>query len=177
MAEFHGVFPYLVSPIDASGQIRTEVLGRLCDDLVKAGVHGLTPLGSTGEFAYLDHAQRLAVVQVTIESAGGRVPVVAGVASTSTADAVAQAKAELGQATAAQDRAELDEKRQTQLLQRQINSQQDYDNAVQANLGAKAAVEAAKAALPGGSANVELFAPKTVSIRGRMSPLRVRIRS
>ena len=55
MADFHGVFPYLVSPIDASGEIRTEVLGRLCDDLIKAGVHGLTPLGSTGEFAYLDH--------------------------------------------------------------------------------------------------------------------------
>ena len=54
MADFHGVFPYLVSPVDASGQIRTEVLGRLCDDLIKAGVHGLTPLGSTGEFAYLN---------------------------------------------------------------------------------------------------------------------------
>jgi 4-hydroxy-tetrahydrodipicolinate synthase len=68
------------------------VLGRLCDDLIKSGVHGLTPLGSTGEFAYLDHAQRAAVVQTTIEAAGGRVPVVAGVVSTSTADAVAQAK-------------------------------------------------------------------------------------
>src|SRR6476620_5883479 len=98
MADFHGVFPYLVSPVDASGQIRTDVLGRLCDDLITAGVHGLTPLGSTGEFAYLNHAQRAAVVQTTIETAKGRVPVVAGVASTSTADAVAQAKAyqELG---------------------------------------------------------------------------------
>ena len=93
MTDFHGVFPYLVSPIDPAGQIRTDVLGRLCDDLIKAGVHGLTPLGSTGEFAYLDNAQRAAVVQTTIEAAKGRVPVVAGVASTSTADAVAQAKA------------------------------------------------------------------------------------
>src|SRR5712675_1988491 len=93
MTDFHGVFPYLVSPIDASGQIRTEVLDRLCDDLIKAGVHGLTPLGSTGEFAYLNNAQRMAVVQATIEAAAGRVPVVAGVASTSIADAVAQAKA------------------------------------------------------------------------------------
>ena len=58
MADFHGVFPYLVSPVDGSGEIRTEVLGRLCDDLIKAGVHGLTPLGSTGEFAYLNQAQR-----------------------------------------------------------------------------------------------------------------------
>jgi 4-hydroxy-tetrahydrodipicolinate synthase len=93
MADFHGVFPYLVSPLDDSGQVRTGVLGRLCDDLIKAGVHGLTPLGSTGEFAYLDHTQRLAVVRTAIEAAGGRVPVIAGVASTSTADAVAQATA------------------------------------------------------------------------------------
>src|ERR1700732_705529 len=93
MADFHGVLPYLVSPVDADGQIKKPVLGRLCEDLIAAGVHGLTPLGSTGEFAYLSNIQRLEVVQTTIEAAGGRVPVVAGVASTSTSDAVAQAKA------------------------------------------------------------------------------------
>ena len=93
MPDFHGVFPYLVSPVDPDGKIRTEVLGRLCDDLIKSGVHGLTPLGSTGEFAYLDHAQRASVVQTTIEVAKGRVPVIAGVASTSTLEAVAQARA------------------------------------------------------------------------------------
>jgi 4-hydroxy-tetrahydrodipicolinate synthase len=93
MADFHGVFPYLVSPIDSDGRILTDVLGRLCGDLIAAGVHGLTPLGSTGEFAYLDREQRTAVVQATIEAAAGRVPVVAGVASTVTADAVAQARA------------------------------------------------------------------------------------
>ena len=92
MTDFHGVFPYLVSPIDAQGRILTDVLGRLVSDLIKAGVHGLTPLGSTGEFAYLTREQRAAVVQATIEAAGKRVPVIAGVASTSTADAVAQAK-------------------------------------------------------------------------------------
>jgi 4-hydroxy-tetrahydrodipicolinate synthase len=98
MHDFHGVFPYLVSPVDTSGKVRADVLARLCDDLIKAGVHGLTPLGSTGEFAYLDSSQRSRVVQATIEAAGGRVPVVAGVASTSTSDAVAQAIAyqELG---------------------------------------------------------------------------------
>src|SRR6185312_9515009 len=89
---FHGVFPYLVSPIDARGRIKTEVLGRLASDLIDAGVHGLTPLGSTGEFAYLDAAQREAVVRATIDAAGKRVPVITGVASTATADAVDQAK-------------------------------------------------------------------------------------
>jgi 4-hydroxy-tetrahydrodipicolinate synthase len=92
MTDFHGVFPYLVSPIDERGRILTDVLGRLASDLIKAGVHGLTPLGSTGEFAYLDRAQRETVVKTTIEAADKRVPVVAGVAATTIADAVAQAK-------------------------------------------------------------------------------------
>lgn len=93
MDDFHGVFPYLVSPVDASGRVLGDVLGRLISDLIDAGVHGLTPLGSTGEFAYLDRRQREEVVRATIAAAGGRVPVVAGVASASTADAVAQARA------------------------------------------------------------------------------------
>jgi 4-hydroxy-tetrahydrodipicolinate synthase len=92
MSDFHGVFPYLVSPVDKSGRVLADVLGRLASDLIAAGVHGLTPLGSTGEFAYLDREQRAAVVRATIEAAAGRVPVVAGVASTATDDAVAQAK-------------------------------------------------------------------------------------
>jgi dihydrodipicolinate synthase/N-acetylneuraminate lyase len=91
-ANFHGVFPYVVSPVLASGEVDADVLARLCDDLIKAGVHGLTPLGSTGEFAYLTWAQRRRVVEVVIEAAKGRVPVVAGVAATTIADAVGQAR-------------------------------------------------------------------------------------
>jgi 4-hydroxy-tetrahydrodipicolinate synthase len=49
MTDFHGVFPYLVSPVDSGGNIRTDVLGRPRGDLIKAGMHGLTPFGSTGE--------------------------------------------------------------------------------------------------------------------------------
>jgi len=89
---FHGVFPYLVSPVDSSGEVNAGVLGRLCDDLIQAGVHGLTPLGSTGEFAYLSWLQRRRVVEVVVDAARGRVPVVAGVASTTIADAVSQAR-------------------------------------------------------------------------------------
>jgi dihydrodipicolinate synthase/N-acetylneuraminate lyase len=90
--EFSGVFPYLVSPIQPSGAVDAPLLGRLCDDLIKAGVHGLTPLGSTGEFAYLSAQQRQDVVEATVEAAAGRVPVVTGVASTTIDDAVGQAK-------------------------------------------------------------------------------------
>src|SRR6188474_2012216 len=93
MTDFHGVFPYLVSPIDAGGRILTDVLGKLASDLIKDGVHGLTPLGSTGEFAYLNRTQREAVVKATIEASVKKVPVIVGVASTATADAVEQAKA------------------------------------------------------------------------------------
>ncbi len=89
---WYGVFPYLVSPVDADGAIKAEVLARLVEHLVRAGVHGLTPLGSTGEFAYLTWAQRRRVVEVVLEANAGRVPVVAGVAATATAEAVRQAR-------------------------------------------------------------------------------------
>ena len=60
MAEdgFHGVFPYLVSPIDADGTVKDAVLGRLVEHVIAGGVHGLAPLGSTGEFAYLSWHQK-----------------------------------------------------------------------------------------------------------------------
>jgi len=72
--------------------VNANVLESLCDDLIEAGVHGLTPLGSTGEFAYLTWPQRRRVVEVVIAAAKGRVPVVAGAASTTIADAVFQAR-------------------------------------------------------------------------------------
>jgi dihydrodipicolinate synthase/N-acetylneuraminate lyase len=91
-ATFRGVFPYLVSPIRDDGSVNVPVLSRLCDDLIKAGVHGLTPLGSTGEFAYLNADQRRAIVDTVIGAVDKRVPVVAGVASTTIVDAVDQAR-------------------------------------------------------------------------------------
>ncbi len=90
---WHGVMPYLVSPLNTDGSVATETLARLIDDLIAAGVHGLSPLGSTGEFAYLNPQQRLAVVQASVAAARGRVPVIPGVASCAIADAVAQARA------------------------------------------------------------------------------------
>lgn len=90
---FHGVFPYLVSPVDQSGTVKRDVLARLCRDLIDAGVHGLTPLGSTGEFAYLTWEQKCAIVETVVAAADGRVPVVAGVAATTIADAEHQTAA------------------------------------------------------------------------------------
>ncbi|HWB45019.1 MAG TPA: dihydrodipicolinate synthase family protein [Hyphomicrobiaceae bacterium] len=92
MSQFKGVFPYLVSPVDDAGEVKADVLRRLCADLIDQGVHGLTPLGSTGEFAYLGDAQRQKVVETVVAASEGRVPVVPGVASTSIQHAVAEAK-------------------------------------------------------------------------------------
>lgn len=91
-AAFKGVIPYLPSPLDGHGKVDEAVLARLCSDLIDKGVHGLAPLGSTGEFAYLDATQKASVVETTIRATLGRVPVIAGVASTAIADAVRQAR-------------------------------------------------------------------------------------
>lgn len=89
---WRGVMPYLVSPLNGDGSVASDVLARLIDNLIDAGVHGLSPLGSTGEFAYLNPEQRLAVVQTSVAATRGRVPVIPGVASCAIADAVAQAR-------------------------------------------------------------------------------------
>jgi dihydrodipicolinate synthase/N-acetylneuraminate lyase len=90
--EFAGVYPYLVSPIDSHGEVKEEVLERLVEHLVRKGVHGLTPLGSTGEIAYLTWPQRRRIVEVVLEAGRERVPVIAGVAHTSIREAARQAK-------------------------------------------------------------------------------------
>jgi 4-hydroxy-tetrahydrodipicolinate synthase len=92
MSPFKGVIPYLPTPIDEGRDIKRSVLAKLCRDLIESGVHGLTPLGSTGEFAYLNQTQRTCAVEVTIQAAAGQVPVIPGVASTAIAEAVSQAK-------------------------------------------------------------------------------------
>jgi 4-hydroxy-tetrahydrodipicolinate synthase len=91
-SELRGVFPYLVTPVDGDGRVREKVVDRLVRRLLGAGVHGLTPFGSTGEFAYLDADQRRAMLSATVAAAEGRVPVVAGVGATATAEAVRQAR-------------------------------------------------------------------------------------
>ncbi len=94
MTDFHGIFPYLVSPLDdTSGQVRERVLRELVEHLIQCGVHGLSPLGSTGEFAYLTVEQRGEIVRIVMDAAAKRVPVLAGVAAFSTFDALRQAEA------------------------------------------------------------------------------------
>ena len=86
---FHGVLPALITPFTEDGEaIDTQALTAIVDRLIDAGVGGLVPGGSTGEFTTLTHAERRQLVEVTVDAAGGRVPVVAGTGALSTRETV-----------------------------------------------------------------------------------------
>ena len=85
----HGVLVALVTPMKANSEIDFDTYSKHVDAMIAAGVHGLIPLGSTGEFYALTHEERADVIKATLEVAAGRVPVVAGTNASSTRDVVA----------------------------------------------------------------------------------------
>jgi 4-hydroxy-tetrahydrodipicolinate synthase len=86
---FHGVLPALITPFTEDGSaIDTGALAAIVDRLVGAGVTGLVPGGSTGEFTTLSHAERRELVETTVEATANRVPVVAGTGALSTRETV-----------------------------------------------------------------------------------------
>jgi 4-hydroxy-tetrahydrodipicolinate synthase len=87
---FEGILPALTTPLtpDAS-EVDHAGLTALVEGLIDAGVGGLVPCGSTGEFVTLTGAERRAVVETAIEAAAGRVPVVPHTGALSTAETVA----------------------------------------------------------------------------------------
>jgi len=88
----HGVFPALVTPMTSDQEIDYEKLGKFADHLIRKGVHGLVPLGSTGEYYALSRDERERVLRVTLEAAAGRVPVVGGTNAGSTREVIAYSK-------------------------------------------------------------------------------------
>ena len=86
---FHGVLPALITPFTDDGDgIDTRALGAIVERLIAAGVGGLVPGGSTGEFTTLTNEERRQLVEVTLEAAADRVPVVAGTGALSTRETV-----------------------------------------------------------------------------------------
>src|SRR5215217_2213718 len=86
---FHGVLPALITPFTDDGSaIDNEALAAIVDRLLGAGVAGLVPGGSTGEFTTLSQAERRDRVEATVQAAAGRVPVVAGTGALSTRETV-----------------------------------------------------------------------------------------
>lgn len=75
--QWEGVIPPVATPLTSTGEVDFSALDRVVDHLVEAGVHGLFPLGSTGEVAYFTDAQRTEITRRVVKRASG-LPVFVG---------------------------------------------------------------------------------------------------
>jgi 4-hydroxy-tetrahydrodipicolinate synthase len=85
---FKGSLVALITPMRADGAVDEEAVARFVDWQINEGTHGVVPVGTTGESPTLSHAEHKRVVEITISVARGRVPVIAGAGSNSTAEAI-----------------------------------------------------------------------------------------
>ena len=83
-----GAMTALVTPFDKDGRVAYADLKRLVAHQIRGGIHGLVPVGTTGESPTVNHDEHLDVIRATIEYAQGRVPVIAGTCSNSTEEAI-----------------------------------------------------------------------------------------
>jgi len=86
---FTGIYVPLATPFAADGSLNASVLKQLIDWVIENGASGVVPCGTTGESPTLSHDEHHRVIELTVEYAAGRVPVIAGTGSNSTAEAVA----------------------------------------------------------------------------------------
>jgi len=84
---FKGSFTALITPF-RNGRLDEEAFRRFVEWQISEGTHGLVPTGTTGESPTLDYDEHKRVIELTIETAKGRVPVIAGTGSNSTAEAI-----------------------------------------------------------------------------------------
>jgi 4-hydroxy-tetrahydrodipicolinate synthase len=91
--QLRGCGTALVTPFRQDGSIDEVALRNLVAWQVESGIDFLVPCGTTGETPTLSHDEWLRVIDITVETAAGRVPIVAGASSNSTVEAVAKAKA------------------------------------------------------------------------------------
>lgn len=90
---WRGVLPAITTPFNPQGEIDHSFLAWHAGHLVDAGASAIVPLGSLGEGATLSFDEKLAIIDTLVEAVGARVPVVPGIASLTTAEAVQLAKA------------------------------------------------------------------------------------
>lgn len=90
--DFTGNIVALVTPL-RNGSLDTEAFTRLIERVIAGGVSGIVPCGTTGESPTLTHQEHDEVIRLAVETAAGRVPVIAGTGSNSTAEAVRLTKA------------------------------------------------------------------------------------
>ena len=87
MPPFKGSITALITPFK-DGKVDERAFQRLVEWQIDQGTHGLVPCGTTGESPTLTHDEHRRVVEMCIEASAGRVPVIAGTGSNSTAEAV-----------------------------------------------------------------------------------------
>jgi 4-hydroxy-tetrahydrodipicolinate synthase len=92
MTTFTGCGTALVTPFCADQSLDKETLRKLVRRQIQAGINFLVPCGTTGESPTLTHAEHLRVVEITIEEAKGKVPVLAGAGGYNTAEVVELSK-------------------------------------------------------------------------------------
>lgn len=93
MRTFRGTFTVLITPFTADGSaVDVPALRRLVNWQIEQGIHGLIPLGSTGEFLSMTPDERRQVIEVCVTEARERVPVLIGTGAEWTRDAVALAR-------------------------------------------------------------------------------------
>ncbi len=85
---FTGSLVALVTPMRADGALDETALARFVEWQIAQGANGLVPVGTTGESPTLSHPEHKRVVEITIEAARRRVPVIAGAGSNATAEAI-----------------------------------------------------------------------------------------
>ncbi len=83
-----GVYTALVTPFQSDGLIDEEALRSLVDRQIEGGVTGLVPMGTTGESPTVTHEENIRVIEIVADQANGRVDIIAGTGSNSTAEAV-----------------------------------------------------------------------------------------
>ena len=89
MADTHkGCFTVMVTAFDGSGDLNLDAQARFTDWQIERGIHGLVPLGSTGEFLSLTPEERGEVCKCVLDAAGGRVPVYVGTGAERTEEVV-----------------------------------------------------------------------------------------
>ncbi|MEM9224163.1 MAG: 4-hydroxy-tetrahydrodipicolinate synthase [Pseudomonadota bacterium] len=89
MKRFRGTYTVLITPFtDYGAQVDAAALSRIVDWQIAEGIHGLIPLGSTGEFLSLSREERQEVIDVCVKTARGRVPVLIGTGAEATFDVV-----------------------------------------------------------------------------------------
>lgn len=87
MLNLHGAMTALVTPFK-NGKVDEKALVRIVRHQIKCGIHGLVPVGTTGESPTLSYEEHQRVIQITVEAAEGKVPVIAGTGSNSTDEAI-----------------------------------------------------------------------------------------